>query len=230
MLVNKNTFNIKSKITDDWGNGHRLEIDIEALRLAPGWELEIDVPEDYNVRGIYGAELIDKSGKTYISGMSWNQTLSKGDNIEVVLVIDEGDSSHLDPIEPKFVYGNSKPTKTKPTKTTKNKLSATSSITEDWNGGYKLELDINAQASAKNWSLDFELPYEISAAYGVDLINNGNCSYTIKGQNNQATLNKGQTISSVFIVQDGGGEATTPNFGSSNLVFEPKPKPVIVKE
>ena len=66
-------------------------------------------------------------------------------------------------------------------------------ITEDWNGGYKLEIDLTAAEKVENWKLDFQLPYTIDQAYGVDLVDNGNGSYTISGQDDQVSLNKSQT-------------------------------------
>jgi endoglucanase len=93
-----------------------------------------------------------------------------------------------------------------------NIFSTTASITEDWQGGYKLELGLTAEANAQDWQLDFSLPYKIQAAYGVDLIDNGDGNYTIKGQNDQATLQSGQSIKPIFIIEDGGKEALKPEF------------------
>lgn len=98
-----------------------------------------------------------------------------------------------------------------------------SSILEDWAGGYKLELDLTAESKAKAWKLDFNLPLTIDQAYGVDLVDNGNGSYTISGQNDQASLNKGQSIKPVFIIQDNGQEALKPEFIDLNPTESPKP-------
>ena len=102
-------------------------------------------------------------------------------------------------------------------------------VSEDWNGGYKFEIDISTESKVKNWSLDFELPYEISAAYGVDLVDNGNGSYTINGQNDQKHLKAGQSIKPIFIVQDEGEEALTPQFMVDGLEIDLQPtiEPVI---
>ena len=96
------------------------------------------------------------------------------------------------------------------------------SITEDWQGGYKLELEITPQTNADNWSVDLELPYNISAAYGVDLTDNNDGSYTISGQNDQVDLKAGQIIQPIFIVEDNGEEALTPQFeaAQSQTVIE----------
>ncbi len=96
--------------------------------------------------------------------------------------------------------------------TNSTQIKTNSLISEDWTGGYKIELDITAESEAKGWSLDFDFPYEISAAYGVDLVDNGNGSYTITGQNEQVDLNQGESIKPIFIVQDNGQKAIAPNF------------------
>ncbi|BAZ46748.1 putative endoglucanase [Chondrocystis sp. NIES-4102] len=94
-------------------------------------------------------------------------------------------------------------------------------IVEDWNGGYKLELDITAKAAANNWKLDFNLPYKISAAYGVDLIDKGNGNYSIDGQNDQVNLQSGQSIKPILIINDGGKQALIPQFNSSGSPSTP---------
>ena len=104
-------------------------------------------------------------------------------------------------------------------------IEANSSITEDWMGGYKLELNIKALDHASDWKLDFQLPYEISEVYGVDLIDNGNGNYTVSGQNEQVNLYQGQSINSVLIINDWGQDAVEPGFefalASSNKILAP---------
>ncbi|MDJ0595427.1 MAG: glycoside hydrolase family 9 protein [Pleurocapsa sp. MO_226.B13] len=104
-------------------------------------------------------------------------------------------------------------------------------ISEDWNGGYKLELGLTAEAEANNWKIDFELPYTISAAYGVDLVDNGNGSYTISGQNEQVNLSTGQSIQPIFIIEDNGQEALAPQFTNfsfdSNTTTESVSEPIV---
>ena len=76
----------------------------------------------------------------------------------------------------------------------------TSTIAEDWNGGYKLELAISNDLGAENWALNFNLPYQISAAYGVDLTQNSDGSYTIDGQDSWVNLAPGLTINPLSII------------------------------
>ncbi|NJK54724.1 MAG: cellulase, partial [Pleurocapsa sp. SU_5_0] len=107
-----------------------------------------------------------------------------------------------------------------------NKIFITDSlITEDWDGGYKLELDLSAKSDANDWQLDFNLPYSIQAAYGVDLIDNGNGNYSINGQNDQVNLASGQSIKPILIIDDGGQEALKLEFDSVDMVT-PEPEPM----
>jgi hypothetical protein len=88
----------------------------------------------------------------------------------------------------------------------------TSTIVEDWYGGYKLELSLGSDLDAPNWSLNFNLPYTISAAYGVNLIHNSDGSYTMSGQDGWANLTSGQTINPILIVEDQGQSAQQLSF------------------
>ena len=85
-------------------------------------------------------------------------------------------------------------------------------IIEEWNGGYKLEIDLTAESNLNNWQLNLNLDNTITAAYGVDLVDNGNGSYTISGQNDQQDLQQGQSIKPLFIISDNGSGPSVPEF------------------
>jgi hypothetical protein len=91
-------------------------------------------------------------------------------------------------------------------------FNTTSTIAEDWNGGYKLELLLSNDLGAENWALNFNLPHKIAAAYGVDLIQNSDGSYQISGLNGWEHLAPGQVINPIFIVEDQGQAAQVPQF------------------
>ena len=67
MLVNQNTFNLQSTITDDWGGSHRVSIDLEALASVEDWKIEISLPDNYEITEIYGGEITKEKGKSYRS-------------------------------------------------------------------------------------------------------------------------------------------------------------------
>ena len=90
-------------------------------------------------------------------------------------------------------------------------------IAEDWQNGYKLELDLTAELDANNWKLDFEFSDQIKDVYGVNLTDNGDGSYSISGQNEQASLEQGQSIKAIFVVDGIATEAVLPVFSTSVL-------------
>ena len=102
-----------------------------------------------------------------------------------------------------------------------NLLDLNSYISNQWHGGYKLELDITAKSQVNNWKLYFQLPYTIREIYGVDLCNNNDGSYIISGLNNQDNLNPGQKIKAVFIIDTNGKEALIPEFKVFNNTSHP---------
>ncbi len=213
-----------SSIIEDWDGGYKIEVDITAESRANNWTLNFNLP--YEISEVYGVDLVDNGNGNYtISGQNDQEDLKKGQSIKPVFIVqDNGQNA----IAPEFLsMGSEVATEPKIIKEPENKLTASPTIIEDWDGGYKLELDISAEARSNDWTLDFKLPYQISEAYGVDLVDNGNGSYTISGQNDQADLKKGQSIKPVFIVQDNGQNAIAPTFDGSVTVSKPIVQPVI---
>lgn len=216
MATNQTKIETNSLISEDWYGGYKLELDITAESPIEGWKLDFELP--YEISAAYGVDLVDNGDGSYtISGQNEQVNLEQGQSIKPIFIVqDQGQEA----LTPQFIYEDSAMTPDtsleQGMESASSTLSTSSMITEDWNGGYKLELDITAESEAQDWNLDFELPYEISAAYGVDLINNGDGNYTISGQNEQVNLNQGQSIKPIFIVQDQGQEALTPQFISDN--------------
>lgn len=89
-------------------------------------------------------------------------------------------------------------------------------ITDDWNGGYRLVVDLTAELSASDWSLNFDLPGTIREAYGVELIDHDNGSYSISAQGEEQNLNQNQTAQAILIIDDYGQDAVTPQFSLDN--------------
>lgn len=235
MLVNSNTFNIQSNLTEDWGSGHKMVLNLEALSAAEDWKIEISLPDDYKVDEIYNAEITQENGKNYLSGSSWNSSVEQGSNTEVILIVNEGNNSSGDPITPQFLFSDpigstfeasdsnfdtdsssssSSSSISSSSFSYSSNINAYSEIVEDWNGGYKLEMEVSAESQANNWQLNFDFPYQIRESYGIDLIDNGNGNYTINGQGDQTDLSQGQSINPVLIVEDEGGQAIAPEISA----------------
>ncbi len=231
MLVNQKTFQLKSEITDDWGGSHRVVFDLEALATAQDWKLGVSLPNNYKIDQIYGAELTQADGKTYISGVNWNKYLDKGEKTEIVLIIDKGKNSNSTPLIPQLFFADSVNNSVIKSSNKANfALNFDSQVVEDWKGGYKLELDLTAKFEAKDWQVDFSLPYTIREAYGVDLIDRGNGNYTINGQSGWVNLQPGQSIQPILIVNDNGQPALSPEPKSMSWVSETVAKPVTKTE
>ena len=100
-------------------------------------------------------------------------------------------------------------------------------ISQDWKGGYKIEVDLTSEFDTKDWNLSFELPHKIRDAYGVDLVDNGNGNYSISGQGNLQDLEPGETAKAIFVVDDNGQEATVPQFNTlmGAVISDPQPAP-----
>ena len=110
------------------------------------------------------------------------------------------------------------------TQVTNSNLLTDSRIALDWNGGYKLEVDLSTKANVFDWSLDFELPTTstIRGAYGVELVDNGSGSYSINGTGNLQDLEVGETAKAIFIIDDSGQDALVPQFtatGNDNALM-----------
>ena len=225
MLVNQNKIELKSTITDDWGGSYRIALDLAAISNAKDWKLEVSFPEDYKIDQIYGAKLSEEGGKTYISGVNWNKNLNPGETAKIALIIDEGSDTSNAPIMPNIAGAVDNSTSENTTLSSPiSDLDVDTKVVEDWNGGYKLGIDVKAESNIQNWQVDFALPnaYNIKEIYGVDLIDRGNGNYTIEGQNDQGNLMAGQSIQPVFIIEDGGKAAIAPEMTlNSETVAEP---------
>ena len=200
-------------ISENWNGGYKLELDISAQTNANNWTMDFKLP--YKIREVYGVDLTDNGNGSYtISGQNDQASLKAGQSIKPIFIVDDNGKKAL---KPEFIN---------PVTTFSPKLTTASSVAEDWNGGYKLELDIKAETKADNWKMDFKLPFNIREVYGVDLVKNGNGSYTITGQNDQASLKAGQSIKPIFIVDDNGKSAQLPSFDDSVEVSKPISKPI----
>ena len=102
-------------------------------------------------------------------------------------------------------------------------------ITEDWQNGYKLEVDLGAKSNLSDWQLDFDLPHNVKEAYGVELLDNDNGSFSISGLKGQENLKPGQSVKAIFIIDGTSAEATLPQFTLSNAdtPIEPETKSAI---
>ncbi|MEM8829022.1 MAG: hypothetical protein AAGE96_06660, partial [Cyanobacteria bacterium P01_G01_bin.19] len=156
-----------SYISEKWNGGYKLEIDLTSKSLISDWILDFNLSNAYKIRGAYGVELVDNGDGNYsISGQGGWQDLEAGETAKAIFIIDgNADKASI----PKLTASGSsiinKPDITEP-KTIEQQINASSKVVEDWNGGYKLEVDISSESKTSDWTLDFDLPYTIRGAYG----------------------------------------------------------------
>jgi hypothetical protein len=90
-------------------------------------------------------------------------------------------------------------------------------ISETWDGGYKLEIDLTAQAQVDNWKFNFNLPYTIREVYGAKLTKLGNGNYSFSGQDYNQNLDAKESTKAIFIIDDRSNQPLVPQFqGISN--------------
>ncbi|MEM8830933.1 MAG: cellulose binding domain-containing protein, partial [Cyanobacteria bacterium P01_G01_bin.19] len=220
-ISNSNLYS-NSYVSQSWNGGYKLEVDLTSKSSVDDWTLDFDL--SHTIRGAYGVDLVDNGNGNYtISGQGNLQDLDPGETAKAIFIID---SNTRNTTIPKFTASGSsiinKPDITEP-KTIKQQINASSKVVEDWNGGYKLEVDISSESKTSDWTLDFELPYTIRGAYGVDLVDNGDGNYTISGQGGWQDLDPGETAKAIFIIDGNADKASIPKFTASGSSIINKP-------
>ena len=204
-----------SDIAESWSGGYKLNIELTAESDVKDWQVDFNLPPAYTIRNAYGVDLIDNGSDSYtIEGKNNYVDLKAGQSIKPIFIIDHNEKSDLlpefdSPLEPE---GESDPTMSE----SDSKIMTDSDIAESWSGGYKLNIELTAESDVKDWQVDFNLPpaYTIRNAYGVDLIDNADGSYTIEGQNDRADLKAGQSIKPILIVDHNEKSDLLPEFDS----------------
>ena len=211
MLVNSNIFKINSTITDDWDSRHRLVLDLSALATVKDWQFEISLVDDYKIEQIYGAKLIQKNSKNYLSGDSWNKSLKQGEKIEIVLIVDEGNSTNQVPILPEFIFADSINSNLDTSNQMSNIFKINSTITDDWDSRHRLVLDLSALATVKDWQFEISLvdDYKIQEIYGAKLIQKDGKNY-LSGDSWNKSLKQGEKIKVVLIIDEGNSTNQVP--------------------
>jgi len=218
--------NIKTgfKISTEWNKGFTGRIDLTNQgKLLSGWELEFKA--SFDISKIWGAEIVSHKGDTYvIRNSSETETIYKGKTRTIGFNANKINGKVVAPSN--FIFNDesmSSPAPVNPAPT--STLTTNAVVSEDWSGGYKLEVDLKAASNSNDWKLDFNLPYNIRETYGVDIVKNGNGSYSINGQDYNQNLKKGESTKAIFIIDDGGNKALIPEFNGSVSSPSPSPSP-----
>ena len=222
MATNQTLFQQNLFISEDWNGGYKLEIDLTAESDVSNWQLNFDFSDQ--IREFYGVDLVDNGDGSYtISGQNDKASLNEGQSVKAILIVDGTNKDSLPMLREYAASQTEEMMKQPEIMAESSDLMTSSSIVEDWNGGYKLEFNIEAESDVNNWKVDFNLPYDIKGVYGVDLVDNGNGNYSIMGQNDLASLQSGQSIKPIFIIEDDGQAALELDVIDSNSKNEATP-------
>ena len=208
-------FKTNSFITEEWNSGYKIELELTPQKDLQKWQLNFELPQAYTIRNAYGVDLTDNGDGSYtIDGQNEQVDLEEGQSIKPIFIIDRNEGEKALPLE--FTAESI-------TSESNSKITANPLISESWNGGYKLEIELTAESDADDWQVDFNLPaaYTIRSAYGIDLTDNGEGSYTIEGQNEEADLDRGESIKPIFIIDHDEQEDLKPEFDSSDGESKP---------
>ena len=226
--IETNAIETNAYISEDWNNGYKLEVDLTADGNVDNWQLDFDFSQ--SIRSVYGVDLVNNgSGEYSINGLNGQANLTSGQSVKAIFIIDGNSSQASIPnfIMPESGISNLPATPIQPISETftDNTIDTNAYISQDWNSGYKLEVDLTADENVENWQLDFDFSQSIRSVYGVDLVNNGSGEYSINGLNGQANLTSGQSVKAIFIIDGNSSQASIPNFimSDSGMINLPAP-------
>ena len=211
MLVNQNTFNLKSQLDVDWGDTHRIALDLEALTNVNNWKIGVSLPDGYKLEdSSYGVKVSTEKGKTYISAIEDNKLLQKGDKIHVSLIVNEGNNQTNQPILPQFFFAESKSEST---------LKLESKLDVDWGQHHRIALDLEAVGDTKNWKIEVSQSdgYEIDEIHGAKVSTQNGKTY-ISGTKDNQELNSGEKAHISLIVNEGNNTTNQPILPQFSLV------------
>ncbi|MGB5713450.1 MAG: polysaccharide lyase [Waterburya sp.] len=220
-------------ISEDWGSGpgsdsgYKLEVDLSSDLVTPDWMLNFNLDLSYNIRKVFGVDLIDNgSGNYTISGQGDWQDLEPEETAKATFIID---TDGQDAIIPQFNSLDSQAEMPERAAMSDQQLDISPTVTEDWKGGYKVEVDITSEFNVEDWTLEFQMPHSIRKVFGVDLIDNSNGNYTISGQGDWQDLEPGEVAKATFIIDDKDykptkdHKATLPQFNTIDSVVAEEP-------
>jgi hypothetical protein len=100
-------------------------------------------------------------------------------------------------------------------------------IVEDWNGGFKAQLDFSSeQAITKGWQLQFSAPFEIKDIYGAKVVKQENNQYTISSLDWNEKLPANSTQQIIIIANDFGQPAQKATDFQLIIAEQPTNQPV----
>ena len=191
-------------VDSSWGSGYKLILRVTSRERVEAWQTDFILPKDHTLRNIYGASASGRAGDFRING----GVLDGGERREVVLIID-GPTDHeritdfYDELFTPPAFVEATPENTTPTAPEAlRELVVSQTITDTWNVGYRLTLDVTASVDVADWTVQVRVPegYRVSELYGFEADEReGLLALSRRSWN--PNLAAGQTAQGVFIVQ-----------------------------
>ena len=210
MLVNPNTFNLEYSLDTDWGDTHRIALDLEALINVENWKIGVSLPDGYKLENSsYGVEISTENGKTYISATDDNKVLNRGDKIQISLIVNEGNNTTDEPTLPQFFFADSN---NESTLVNQNTFNLEYGLDVDWGNDHRIALDLEALINVENWKIGVSLPdgYKIEdSSYGVEISTEDGKTY-ISATDDNKTLTQGDKAQISLIVNEGDNTTDRP--------------------
>lgn len=229
------------QVTSDWGSGYgaNLEVANDAQPLSD-WRLSFDFASE--IETIWNARIVSHTGNHYVlAGESWNRDLAAGGRISVGWNGSPG-NLQVQPTNLTLVSASGQPTptptptasptttpSTTPTPTptaTPASWSASYSNMGDWGGGFQGEILVrNLSAQAGSWSIEFDLPANISSLWNGQVAERVGNHYRVTPASWSASLAPGAQASIGFIASPGGAQVSNLKVITEGAPPSPTPSP-----
>ena len=190
-------------VNSSWGNGYKLTLTATPTESVERWQTEFTLPKDHTLRNIYNASASGRVGRFTISG----GRLPANTVHEAVLIVD-GPTNHeaitdfyaglfANPVFVEPTVENQSPEQVAPIP-----LRVTQDITDTWNGGYRLVLEVKANADVSDWQVQVRVPegYRVAELYGFEADGDRGL-VTLNRASWNPDLGEGQSAEGVFIIQ-----------------------------
>ena len=235
--------NISHNVVEDWFGGFKSE-----LSFTPGedgvedWRIELDA--DFDIRGIYGAEIISRDGDRIILGpVHYNSSVAAGEQVTITIVADtdSGESSNVEnlslyeagsrpeindrderPETSEEIVNNRDDNSGTPDEgsddgvTNEQGIELSHNVVEDWFGGFKSELSFTAEGdSLEDWRIELDADFDIRGIYGAEIISQNGDRFVLAPANYNSSVAAGEQVTITIVADTDPGE--TPDV--ENLAF-----------
>ena len=222
-------------VVESWRGGFKSELSFTADGDgANDWRIELDA--DFDIRGIWGAEVISHNGDRLVLGAKdYNRQLAANEYNKITIVADtepgetsdiknstfyELDSTAGD--EPNSINtgkgGNSsdRSGNTSGDANSENEIDMNYNVVESWRGGFKSELSFTAgDNGANDWRIELDADFDIRGIWGAEVISHNGDRLVLGAKDYNSEMVAGETNKITIVADTPGNESSD----ASNLTF-----------